>query len=57
MDHFEIKVGNARVLVHQSFGPAETARIRIICGDKEKTLVVAVNNPSRMSKVEIKIAD
>jgi hypothetical protein len=55
MDHFEIKVGNARVLVHQSFGPAETPRILIICGGEEKTLVVDVDDPSKMSKVEIKV--
>ena len=40
MDHFEFKIGTATVRVHQSFGPGETAHIRIECDHEEKTLVV-----------------
>ncbi len=40
MDHFEFKVGNAVVQVHQAFECWANPFIRIKCDGQEKTLII-----------------
>lgn len=53
MDHFQFKVGNATVQVHQAFEDWAEPTIRIVCGGEEITLIV--DKKSQRVDIEIRV--
>lgn len=53
--HFESKVGNARVCVHQGFTPGENPTITVMCAGEELRLEVDQTGIPVPVSLEIKV--